>query len=310
MSSDEGDGNITSLPKREQRQINTIRECHSLASLQKAIGTNSAETAYFEASKIWFNIKEKILPETSSGSGIPGDTVVIDDYTYHVHGITHANTSGEGEFLRKHVADYLNSGSVVFCEQGIRPMYFSEFSNVYGIDDYFWARERCEHLPESGVYDDIIDHLEILAGQVRDTAFSMVDSGSHLYGPEFEEALGDIVSDLLMDKEDYATGREFTSYKLSREAAKNPTKLLALQNYYKKRLLPQPIEREWLRRYDRELEIVTHARNERIADYAVYHHNDTKSAHIIVGAAHQPGVVYYLKKHRDGERTVDQFEYY
>ena len=44
-----------------------------------------------------------------------------------------------------------------------------------------------------------------------------------------------------------------------------------------------------------------------MADYAVSHHGDADAVHLVVGAAHGPGVAYYLRRHRDGERTVEAF---
>lgn len=54
--------------------------------------------------------------------------------------------------------------------------------------------------------------------------------------------------------------------------------------------------------------LVTHARNERMAEYVMYHAEDETNVHVIVGAAHQPGVRYYLEAFRDGEKTLTGFE--
>jgi hypothetical protein len=105
-----------------------------------------------------------------------------------------------------------------------------------------------------------------------------------------------------------ATGEDFASFVLARRAAENPERLGALQRYYETAFLPQPVEREWLRRHDPELEAVSHARNERMADYVVFHADGEETVHLIVGAAHQPGVVYYLERHRDGLRDVEGFD--
>ena len=67
-----------------------------------------------------------------------------------------------------------------------------------------------------------------------------------------------------------------------------------------------PLEREWLRRHDPELEVVSHGRSERMADYAVAEGGD--AVPLVVGAAHQPGIVYYLERHRDGGRQLEGFE--
>jgi hypothetical protein len=104
-----------------------------------------------------------------------------------------------------------------------------------------------------------------------------------------------------------ATGDDYEAFQKNRAASRNPDRLVDLQRYYETTFLPQPIEREWLRRHDRELEILTHARNERMAEYLVYH-ADEDPVHAIVGAAHQPGVRYYLEAIRDGRHTLSDFE--
>jgi pheromone shutdown protein TraB len=45
-----------------------------------------------------------------------------------------------------------------------------------------------------------------------------------------------------------------------------------------------------------------------MADYAVFHNDDAEEVHLIVGAAHQPGVVYYLERYRDGRTVPESFE--
>ena len=59
--------------------------------------------------------------------------------------------------------------------------------------------------------------------------------------------------------------------------------------------------------FDAEREWATRGRDERTADYAVSHHGDADAVHPVVGAAHGPGVAYYLRRHRDGERSVEAF---
>ena len=44
-----------------------------------------------------------------------------------------------------------------------------------------------------------------------------------------------------------------------------------------------------------------------MSDYAVFHAGDEPVVHLVVGAAHGPGVRYYLAAHRDGTRTLDGF---
>jgi len=246
---------------------------------------------------------------------IPGTPVEIDGVEFWVHGITHAGTDAEREFLRERVRALGDRGAWTYCEQGIREMYFEDFPAVCAMDDQRWAMDRCRNLDvESHLaglgpeFEGVVEGVGDAASQFREAVFSLVDAGSDVYGEEFERALGDLATTFLTSHADVATGSDFESYRLSRAAAEDPRRLVDLQTYYEKRFLPQPIEREWLARHDREVELFTHARNERMADYAVYHHDTAPEVHLIVGAAHAPGVRYYLECHRDGDRNTAGFE--
>jgi hypothetical protein len=176
--------------------------------------------------------------------------------------------------------------------------------------------ERCRALDiESNVegfpsttVDAIVEDVSSLAAQFRETAFSLIEENRDVYGEAFAAALGDVAAGFLMSHEHVATAQDYDSFALSTRAAENPGRLAELQRYYERAFLPQPIEREWLRRHDPEMELVTHARNARMADYAVYHSDLATDVHLVVGAAHQPGIRYYLERHRDGDRALDGFE--
>lgn len=303
----------------ERDRLAAIRAADSLADLCEPFETDSLHEAYVRASDYWEKEirrkQERRVPP--SPHGIPGATVDVDGHAFHVHGITHAGTDAEREFLREHVERYLDSGSVVYCEQGIRPLYFSDLPGVCAMDDYRWALAQCERLDteshvealsEAGA-DAVLEDLASLAGTFRDAAFSLTESGSSVYGERFERTLGAVAADFLTDHADEGRGKSYEAFRLRRTASEDPTELGALQRYYERTFLPQPLEREWLRRHDPELEIVSHARNARMADYAIYHNENVTEVHLIVGAAHQPGVQYYLERHRDGDRRVsDSFE--
>jgi hypothetical protein len=220
--------------------------------------------------------------------------------------------------LRRHVERFLEDGASVYCEQGIRPMYFDDMAAVCEIDDYRWAMHHCRereidsHI--AGEIDRTFDaahegpDLEAVTTTFRDVTFSLIQSGSDLYGDRYARALGDVASDFLLTHEELATGEDFTAFQHSRDAAENPEQLAVLQQYYERTFLPQPLEREWLRRHDPELELFTHARNERIAEYLLSQADESASVHLITGAAHQPGVVYYLEAYRDGTLDFGEFE--
>lgn len=300
----------------EYERLEAIRTSKRLADLVPITGSDSEHDAYFAAKDAWFDLRGRTpLPNERAG-GLPGNCVVVDGREFWVHGITHADTESEGSFLRDCVSTLRTSDATVYCEQGIRSMYFEQFRGVCEMDDYRWAMARCadldgeSHLGDiaGAPFEGLLEDVSTLAGRFREAAFSLIDSGSDLYGEAFEAALGDVASEFLMTHEDISTGQDFESFRRSREAAEDPSNLPELQSYYRRAFLPQPLEREWLRRHDPELEVVTHARNERMADYAVYHSDTAEQVHLIVGAAHQPGITYYLEQHRDGERSLGEFQ--
>ncbi len=296
------------LTPNERKWLAAVRATDGLEELVELTGAGSEHEAYFQAKRRWRALRGKELDDAHA-DGIPGESVDVDGRRFHVHGITHAGTAPEREFLRQEVGRLLAAGAAVYCEQGIRRLYFEDVPEVCAMDDYSWAMEQCRQLDDSRIerFDGVGERVDDVLSEFREAAFSLIDSGGDLYGEQFRTALGDVVSSLLTDHGDLATGEGFESFNLSRAAAENPNRLVELQRYYARAFLPQPIEREWLRRHDPELETVTHGRNERMADYAVYQ-ADANAVHLIIGAAHQPGVVYYLERHRDGERNLNGFE--
>lgn len=303
------------LTTAERDRFHAIRAAEGLADLVAVTGASSEHEAYFAAKREYRDLVERSQSGPASAGGLPGSLVVVDGHEFWVHGVTHADTDAEAEFLRRHVSRLLDDGATVYAEQGIRPMYFADVDGVCEMDDYAWAMEQCADLDaESRVdlpavaFEGVVEDVQSLATRFRDAAFSLIDAGSEFYGEEFEAALGDVATAFLTSHEDASTGRDFASFQLSREAARDPSRLAALQAYYQRAFLPQPVEREWLRRHDPELEVLTHARNQRMADYAVFHNDTVEEVHLVVGAAHQPGVTYYLERYRDGERTVEDFE--
>lgn len=326
------------LTSTEREWLDAARATETLAALRNCVDAETDHEAYLEAKRKWAVLREKELAENSivererEGNAnstaesereetvqIPGSCVVVDGRPVTVHGITHADTDEECEFLRSGVRSLLDDGASVYCEQGIRPMYFQDMDAVCEVDDYRWAMHHCRerdidsHISgqierEFAEDDSISADITTVASQFRDETFSLIKSGSSVYGDRFASALGDVASNFLTSHEELATGEDFASFRKSRRAARNPAELETLQRYYETVFLPQPLEREWLRRHDPEIELFTHARNERIAAAVLYHAPKETPVHIITGAAHQPGVVYYLKAYRDGGWTFEPFE--
>lgn len=305
------------LTAAERSRLDAIRGAASLAELQTIIDAPSEHAAYLKAREEWQTLQQKELGKPDFTDELPGDTVVVDGQAFVVHGITHSNTDEERAFLREHVNAFLARGESVYCEQGIRRMYFQELDEVCEIDDYRWAMHRCRNSDidtrlaefiEDDFREGFSADITSIASRFREAVYALIESGSDVYGERFASALGDVASDFLMRHEQVGTLDDFESFRQSRRASVDPEQLGALQHYYKQVFLPQPLEREWLRRHDRELELFTHARNERIAAYTLYHGADTDPVHLVVGAAHQPGVAYYLEEYRDGEWTPEEFE--
>lgn len=308
------------LTAAEREWLEAVRATDSLADLAEVVGAESEHDAYHDAKERWKALRRKeVQNQYVSGDGVPGTRVELADRPVFVHGITHADTDEERAFLREHVTEYLEDGESVYCEQGIRPMYFSDIDGVCEVDDYRWAMYHCQdrdidsHVPgeierEFGEDDSIGADLRSVASEFRERTFTLIDAGKNMYGDRFTSALGDVASDFLTSHEELATGEDFVSFQLSRQAARNPEKLAKLQEYYETVFLPQPLEREWLRRHDPELELFTHARNERIAAYVLYNAPEETPIHIVTGAAHQSGIAYYLDAYRDGEWEFEPFE--
>jgi len=300
-------------------RIAGIRAADELADLVSLFDADSVHDAYFAAKETWRRaIRERQEEKGDRPEGLSGTTVEVDGRRFHVHGITHAGTGTEREFLRTHVADFDERGHEIYCEQGLRSMYFDDMPAVCEMDDYLWAMHECEklegeshvpELPETGI-DTVTEDFAGITSTFRDATFSLIDAGEAVYGEQFERALGDVAAEFLTDHAESSIGKSYEAFTLREAASQDPERLIDLQRYYERTFLPQPLEREWLRRHDPELELVSHARNERIADYVIYHSEGDSDVHLVVGAAHQPGVAYYLDQYRTGRELPPDFKLY
>jgi len=303
------------LTEAERERLAQLKAASTLADLVALTGADDEHDAYVRAKEEWASLRERDPNAAPERDGLPGARVRVDDVTFWVHGITHADTDAERRTVRRHVREYLDRGAAVYCEQGIRQMYLSDVEDVCEVDDYRWAMQACttdnpgaDRAGEESPFDGVVEDFEEFRSTVREAAFSLAESGGDAFGERVRHTIGDVASTVLTSHEALGTADDFTSHDLSRRAAEDPTLLVDLQRYYERSFLPQPLEREWLRRHDPDLELATHARNERMADYVVYHAGETAEVHLIAGAAHVPGVRYYLERHRDGQRDVAGFQ--
>ncbi len=298
------------LTPAERERLEVLRGAQGLADLVRLTDADTEHDAYVAAKEEWADLWQRAGYRGDDPDGaLPGDRVTVDGVDFHVHGITHAGTDAERSYLRERVGRLLESEASVYAEQGIRPLYFDGME-VCEMDDYRWALDRCGDDVENRFDDPLprpADRFEAVTERLRKRAYRLIAEYSDVYGERVERALGGVVSALLTDHAGWATGDEYEAFVLRERAAADPTRLPALQAYYRRAFLPQPVEREWVRRHDPDLEWVTHARNARMADYAVHHHDADDPVHLVVGAAHGPGVTYYLRRHRDGERENEGF---
>lgn len=205
---------------------------------------------------------------------------------------------------------------MIYREQGIRPIYLADLPGVCETYDYRWAMAECarldvdshlEALSESGI-DAVLEDVAAVASTFRTTTSRLIESGRSAYGDRFERALADVAAGFLTGHANLATGGSYVAFSSSRAASRDPERLGALQRYNDRSSLPQPLEREWLRRHDPELETVADDREERMAGYAVYHDQTAEAVHPIVGAAYRPGVTYSLDRSREGRALPEPFE--
>jgi hypothetical protein len=309
----------TATGRNDRERLTVLGSARSLAELVELTGASTERDAYVRAKREWETVCSRLPVTRETASGFPGARVTIDGCDFWVHGITHAGTPEERAFVREHVDTFLDRGAAVYCEQGIRPLYLSDVAGACAMDDYRWAlgqhpdidRATLDaELPFASMFAGLGVDVTALTARVRDKVFSLIDQGGDLYGKQMKQRLGSLASAVLTDQADLATGTDFESYRLRNRAATDPTALADLQAYYTRQFLPQPVEREWLRQHDPDLERVTHARNERMAEYAVYHADGESEVHLLVGAAHQPGVSYYLEEFRNGHRQLERFEHW
>lgn len=286
----------------ESSQLRAIRRAEALAALVPVFDVETPHEAYLAAKPVW---RAGVNVDLEWSGGLPGQRVMIDGIPFWIHGVTHAGTDAERRRLRTAVDRWIGGNASVYTEQGIRRLYFQDIDAVCQMDDYRWAMARCRELEtethaSAFAEASLEGRIETVGDQFREATFSLIEAGRDVYGDRFAGALGDVASAFLTDHADLATREEFEAFARSQRAAADSDALDDLQRYYHRSFLPQPLEREWLRAHDPELEIVTHARNERMAAYALAHLEAAEGVHLIVGAAHQPGVAYYLDRYRDG----------
>jgi hypothetical protein len=153
---------MTDLSAAGREQLAAIRDAQSLSALSDVVGVADEHDAYFEAKARWRQLRGRELDSYWAGDdagrddvGVPSTTVRVGGRDVHVHGVTHADTRPEREYLREHVRNFLDAGHTVYCEQGIRGLYFQDFAGACAMDDYRWAlRERQRRGLESHVGGD------------------------------------------------------------------------------------------------------------------------------------------------------------
>lgn len=300
-----------------EERIRRYREAEDLEDLEEITGEESKEEAYFEAKSEWYELMEEYLGEHSNTDDrrLPGDIVEFDvehdrypkDKKFHIHGISHTGRNEEKNFLQSVTEEFVEEGNQVYCEQGFLQMYFKELTEVEEIDDYSWMMSEASEMSEGEAFEGLSESEKILDG-IQNFLFSLIAEGGDFYGQEIEDTIGEGVTPFLTTKEEKAVGEGFESFVRTDDASKNPKRVIELQNYYKKVLLPVNLERKWLKKHNPELDLLTHARSERIADYVIHDviNVECNEVRIIVGAAHQCGVAHYLNQYRKNEKSIEE----
>lgn len=310
------DGAQRDLTDHQRRRLAAFRETESLAELAELVDADSEHEAYFRGKDEWAALRAVEIAAEPERDGLPGTAVTVDGREFVVHGITHADTPTERECVRSFEAGLDPARATVYCEQGIRSMYFADRDQVQEMDDYRWAMAACRDLDGETHLEPLLarsvegisEGIEEVTSALRNAVFSLIDQYGGADDSQVKATLGALASTFLTSHEDLATGDDFEAFQKTRDAAADPSRLRDLQDYYRRIFLPQPLEREWLRRHDPELEIMTHARNQRMAEFAVADSEGIPEVHLVVGAAHQSGVAYYLRRIRDGEHSLSDFD--
>jgi len=121
------------LTAAERARLDAIRGADALADLVAVTGAASEHDAYFTAKRQHRELAARAGTPLSAADDLPGTRVVVDGTAFWVHGITHADTPAERDFLRRHVAQFLADDANVYVEQGIRPMYFDDVAGVSSV---------------------------------------------------------------------------------------------------------------------------------------------------------------------------------
>ena len=124
------------LSPDERERFERLRAATSLADLQSITDATSPQDAYFSAKDTWRSYANRALNSPPVIDGVPGRTVSVGGVDVHLHGVTHAGTDAERSYLQDRIEDVLSAGHDVYCEQGIRRLYFDAFQDVCEMDDY------------------------------------------------------------------------------------------------------------------------------------------------------------------------------
>ena len=132
----------TSLSATERERLAAFRAAESLAVLRSLVDAPDDHEAYLAGRTEWRSLRERELGPLPGVGGVPGSRVVVDGTPFWVHGVTHADTDAERRILREGLLPAAGDGTL-YCEQGIRPMYFPDHAAVCEMDDLRWAMAEC-----------------------------------------------------------------------------------------------------------------------------------------------------------------------
>jgi len=300
------------LTAEEYEKIGSLDEL--LETLQKKDAhVRSKKQAYKFAKQEWWDLNRK---ETyASNNGLPGESVKIGDITYHVHGVNHGFLGVKDnvkDYLRTETKKFLDAGCPVYVEEGFKGVLFEDMA----VEEMTDIRIAIKNYP---------DYIKYAAKRTAVLPLKMVSTG-----------LVFLVSSIFPNSKKRGIQLSNVLYK----TLSDTNSIANLQNATKSYFLPEPLECDWNKDYNKESLLTINKRSEIMAYLALKHesfaqekyeraklggdvsedkepdtiiekivYNKIKNAknaigakeiHVIVGAGHQPGILYYLKKKARG----------
>ena len=213
--------------------------------------------------------------------GFPATTVMVNGVQYHIHGISHDEQINDTvrKYIRGELERYLSLEHVVLMEQGVSSLIFRGYIDndprleitfvdlpVVEMDDQSWAKK--------------VDHKGVR--RFREKA--------KMWRPPTTDY---DVEDIGCEVCNHIQADSVDTYNRSMG---DQTCLADLQNYVFSTHLPEQLHRQYLELFYPEEALMVSGRSRRMAEFASQYETRSREIDMVVGAAHQPGIAYYLQE--------------